>query len=157
MVLTRAARQECRWDGRFTITTVSLANLGLADYVEPMSEYLRLYRVNVNQQAVAPPAPPTSPAPMVPTVQEETAVPRHRHHRRQISCCSWACHPCQTSQSWAEEHPRWSLCRHVLLLMKTSEVNYPACSQQLFFFDNSSQQLFFFDNSSQQLWVGLLS
>jgi hypothetical protein len=36
-------------------------------------------------------------------------------------------------------------------------VNYPACSQQLFFFDNSSQQLFFFDNSSQQLWVGLLS
>jgi histone H3/H4 len=78
-VLTRAARQECRRYGRLTITAddliAGLANLGLADYMEPMFEYLRVYRVNVNQQAVAPPAPPAPPAPMAPTVQEETAVP----------------------------------------------------------------------------------
>jgi len=52
-VLAQAARQECRRDGRLTIIAddlfVGLANLVLADYVEPMSEYLRLYRENVNQ------------------------------------------------------------------------------------------------------------
>jgi len=72
VVLTRAARQECRRDGRLTITAddliVGLVNLGLADYVEPMSMYLRLYRENVNQQDVLPPAP------VAPTMQEETAV-----------------------------------------------------------------------------------
>jgi histone H3/H4 len=51
-VLTHAARQECRRDGRLTIIAddlfVGLANLVLADYVEPMSEYLRLYRESVN-------------------------------------------------------------------------------------------------------------
>jgi hypothetical protein len=52
-VLTQAAMQECRRDQRLTITAADLivgfANLGLADYVQPMSEYLRLYRENVNQ------------------------------------------------------------------------------------------------------------
>lgn len=61
--LVRAATQECRRDRRLTITAddliVGFANLGLADYVQPMSVYLRLYRETVNnqQQAVAPPAP----------------------------------------------------------------------------------------------------
>ncbi|XP_066374599.1 uncharacterized protein [Miscanthus floridulus] len=71
--------QECRRDRRLTITAddliVGFANLGLADYVQSMSEYLRLYRENVNQQVVAPRAPPAPPTPVAPTMQEETVVP----------------------------------------------------------------------------------
>jgi histone H3/H4 len=48
-VLTRAARQECRPDGRLTITIddliVGLAILGLADSVESMSEYFSTVRM----------------------------------------------------------------------------------------------------------------
>jgi len=72
-VLTRAAMQECHRDRRLTITAddliAGIARLGFADYVQPMSEFLRLYRENANQQAIAPPAP------VVPGVDEETAVP----------------------------------------------------------------------------------
>jgi histone H3/H4 len=49
--LTRAAMQECHRDRRLTITADDLiagfARLGLAYYVQPMSEFLRLYRENV--------------------------------------------------------------------------------------------------------------
>ena len=73
VALTRAATLECHRDRRLTITADDLitgfARLGLADYVQPMSEFLRLYRENVNQQVVAPPAPPA------PTVEEEMAAP----------------------------------------------------------------------------------
>ncbi|OQU75792.1 hypothetical protein SORBI_3010G029600 [Sorghum bicolor] len=45
--LTRAAMQECRQDWRLTITgdnlVVGFASLGLVDYVQLMTEYLRLY------------------------------------------------------------------------------------------------------------------
>jgi len=75
-VLTQAAMQECRRDHRRTITAddliAGIARLGFADYVQPMSEFLRLYRENINQQAVAPPAPPAPPAP---GMEEETAAP----------------------------------------------------------------------------------
>jgi hypothetical protein len=71
--LTRAAMQECHRDRRLTITADDLiagfARLGLAYYVQPMSEFLRLYRENVNQHVVAPPAPPA------PAVEEETTAP----------------------------------------------------------------------------------
>lgn len=57
-VLTRVAMQEYWREWRLTITAddliVGFANLGLADYVQPMSEYLRLYREHVNQHSVAP-------------------------------------------------------------------------------------------------------
>ncbi|XP_066373263.1 uncharacterized protein [Miscanthus floridulus] len=73
VALTRATMLECHRDRCLTITADDLiagfARLGLADYVQPMSEFLRLYRENVNQQVVAPPAPST------PTVEEEMAAP----------------------------------------------------------------------------------
>ncbi|CAD6265816.1 unnamed protein product [Miscanthus lutarioriparius] len=78
-VLTRAAMQECHRDRRLTISAddliAGIARLGFADYVQPMSEFLRLYRENANQQGIAPPAPLAPPAPVVPGVDEETAVP----------------------------------------------------------------------------------
>ena len=44
--------QECQQDQRLTITAddliIGIANLGLADYMQAMSEYLRLYCENVN-------------------------------------------------------------------------------------------------------------